>query len=277
MTAAVIKALTYFGVIFLLGAGVYRFVIAHALRAAAAQRRGLTWGAGTGAAVLIAASLLGIVWRLTQVLGRFDLPLSLEYLLTTGGGRLALLRVGLVLLTLLSLRLRSAWPFFLLALGVLYSFSATSHAAVLHGNFALITDLGHFVGAGLWGGAVLYTSLFWESLGTERLVALGRVSRVGLGSVILLTATGVYTSTLHLAAPAELVSTPYGLVLSIKLALVAVILGVAALNRWHFLPRLRAEPQTHIRFGRILLLEALLLLTVFAATGLLTTSPLPHN
>ncbi len=277
MTAAVIKALMYFGTVSLLGAGVYRFLVVRSLDAAASKSRPLTWGAGLGAVVLIAASLLGIVWRLAEVLGRFDPSLSLEYLLTTDGGRLALLRVGLVLLTLIVLRLRLAWPFSLLALGVLYSFSATSHAAVLHGSVALVTDLGHFLAASLWGGSVLYTSLSWGSLGTGRLVALGRVSRVGLGSVILLTATGLYTSTLHLASPSELVSTPYGLILSVKLAIVAVILGVAALNRWYFLPRLRAEPQTHVRFGRILLLEALLLLTVFAATGLLSTSPLPHD
>lgn len=57
--------------------------------------------------------------------------------------------------------------------------------------------------------------------------------------------------------------------------LVGVILAVAALNRWWLLPALTPRGQTQ-PLGRVLKLEAALLLTVFAATGLLTTQPLPH-
>ena len=64
------------------------------------------------------------------------------------------------------------------------------------------------------------------------------------------------------------------LCLELKLALVGTILAVAALNRWWLLPALkRGETR---RLGRTMKLEALLLIAVFAATGLLTTRPLPH-
>lgn len=268
--AALLKALEYGGVILLLGAGVFRFLVAPGVRQ-------VRLAAGAGALILAVSSLAGLVWRLYAVLGRFDPALSLEYLLSTNGGRLVLLRLGLILVTLLALRLGWRTIFTLAALGLLYSFSAASHAAAMHGNPALIADLGHFLAAALWGGSVLYTALNWATLGERRLPALERVSRIGLGSVILLALTGVYASTLHLASPDLLASSPYGRVLSLKLGLVALILALAAVNRWHFLPRLRASPHTHERFGRILQLEAFLLLAVFALTGLLTTSPLPHD
>lgn len=271
--AALLKALEYAGVILLLGAGVFRFFIAPGVR----EGRLVRLSVGTGALVLAVSSLAGLLWRLYVVLGRFDPALSLEYLLSTNGGRLVLLRLGLVLVTLLALRLGWRTVFTLAALGILYSFSASSHAAAMHGNPALVADLGHFLAAALWGGSVLYTALNWDNLGEGRLPSLERVSRVGLGSVILLALTGVYASTLHLASPDLLVSSPYGRVLSLKLAVVTLILALAALNRWHFLPRLRASPHTHARFGRILQLEAFLLFAVFALTGLLTTSPLPHD
>lgn len=272
MIAALIKALAYFGTVFLLGAGVYHFFTVPGNR----QEPLLRW-AGLGAGVLIAASLADVTWRLWQVLGRFDPDLTLTYIFQTAGGRFALLRLALVLLTLVTLRLPWHWPFVLVGLGVLYSFSATSHAAVMNGAPALIADLAHFTAASLWGGAVLYTALTWNALGTDRLRVLERVSSIGLGAVLLLLVTGIYTSTLHLETPNQLVSTPYGLALTLKLSLVAVVLGIAALNRWHFLPRLRADPQSHQGFGRILILEACLLLAIFAATGLLSTSPLPHD
>ena len=272
MIAALIKAFAYFGTVFLLGAGVYRFFIVPGGR-----QTHLLWGAGLGAGVLIAASLADLFWRLWQVLGRFDPELTLTYVFQTAGGRFVLLRLALVLVTLVALRLPWRWPFVVVGLGVLYSFSATSHAAVMDGAPALIADLAHFISASLWGGAVVYMALTWTALGVDRLRAIERVSRIGLGAVILLLATGVYTSTLHLEAPNQLVSTPYGLALTLKLGIVAVVLGIAALNRWRFLPHLRADPQSHQAFGRILLLEACLLLAIFAATGLLSTSPLPHE
>ncbi len=272
MTTALIKALEYLGTVFLVGAGVYRTFVA-----LGPINRFHRPGVGLGAALLVTASLADVVWRLWQVIGRFDLDLTLTYLTQTAGGHLMVLRVGLVVLALLTLHLPWRAPFLFVSLGVLYSFSASCLAAVMDVRGALVADLGHFVAACLWGGAIVYSALNWSALGTARLGTLERVSRIGLGSVVLLALTGVYATTIHLNAPGQLVSTPYGLALSLKLTLVALILGIAALNRWRFLPRLRADPESHHAFGRILVVEACLLLTVFAASGLLTTSPLPHD
>ncbi len=275
---ALLKTSAYLGAVLLLGAGLYGYVIAQEVK----PRRWLRVGALVGVGLLLVGSAGDLVWTLFRLTGRFDPALTLEYTLTTLHGRWMMARLGLALVALFIL-LTARWrvPFALASVGLLTSFSALSHGAAMYGPPALLADLGHTVAATLWGGAILYTALGWRGLGAHREGALGRVSSLGLGSVGLLFATGIYASLLHIERPEVLTTTLYGRTLLVKLALVGVILGIAALNRWHFLPKLRAHGYgsgtlPH-RFGQVLLLEAALLLTVFAVTGVLTTSPLPHD
>lgn len=273
--AAVLKTAAYLGTVLLLGAGLYRFVLA--------PKAGGRWVlplALAGTLLLALGSVGDPIWTLLQLTGRFDPALTLEYTLTTLHGRWTLVRLGLALLALLFLW-QGRWRVLFAVSGILVltSFSALSHGAVMHGLPALLADLGHAAAATLWGGAVLYAALGWRGLGAHRPAVLERVSRVGLWSVLLLLVTGIYASFLHIDRPDVLTTTLYGRALLTKVALVGIILGIAAVNRWHFLPKLRAggaQALAH-RFGGVLLVEAALLLAVFAVTGLLTTSPLPHD
>ena len=262
--SAALKTAAYLGAVLLLGAGAFRLVIGPEL--APAMRRSLRAGA---------------VFRLV---GRFDPALTWDYLLATRHGRATLLRLALTpplaALVLGRRRRLSASLFAATGLSVLVTFSYLSHAAVMHGAAALVADLGHFAAASLWGGAVLYTALspaWGDPAQREPLTkAVRRVSSTGLGSVLLLTATGVYAGVLHLDTPATLATTPYGRALSVKLVLVALVLALAGLNRWVLLPRLTERGATRV-FAQVMELEALLLILVFAITGVLTTSPLPHG
>ena len=280
--SAALKTALYLGTVLLVGAGVFRLVIGPEL--ALAMRRSLRVGAVLGALLIISVSLADIGWTVFRLVARFDPALTWEYLYITNHGRATLVRLALTLPLALLVLGKRRWfsgPLFAVtSLGVLVTFSYLSHAAVLHGAAALLSDLGHFTAAALWGGAVLYTALspaWGDPAQREALTkAVRRVSSAGLASVLLLTATGVYAGVLHLEAPELLATTPYGRLLSLKLVLVAVILGLAAFNRWAYLPALTQRGATR-GFARVMRLEALLLLTVFAATGLLTTSPLPHD
>lgn len=70
-----------------------------------------------------------------------------------------------------------------------------------------------------------------------------------------------------------LFTTNYGLVLLINLALVAVVLGFAALTKLRFVPALESDlPKAKERFRASLKFEALAFLFVFAFTAALTTS-----
>jgi putative copper export protein len=276
--SATLQTALYLGAVLLLGAGVFHHLVGAAL--ASGMTRSLQRGAWAGALLIAAASLGDLAWNTVQLLGRPDAAFFLEYTLYTNHGRTALLRLGLVGLALaVTLRpgRRRCW-LLPLGAGVLTTFSVLSHGAAMHGAPALLADLAHLGAATLWGGAILYTALSpaWRGARADPALVgtMARVSRVGLGSVLLLSATGAYAARLHLASPDDLVGAPYGRALLVKLALVGVILGVAALNRWWLLPALqrgRTQP-----LGRALKLEALLLIAVFSATGVLTTRPLPH-
>ncbi|WP_349359508.1 CopD family protein [Stappia sp.] len=70
-----------------------------------------------------------------------------------------------------------------------------------------------------------------------------------------------------------LVTAGYGQVLLAKLGLVALVLGIAALNKWRFVPALASGgAEAGFRFRRALALEALAFVAVFAMTAVMTTS-----
>lgn len=125
---ALLKASAYLGALLLLGAGLYRF----ALRPGAPERS-LRALALLGAALLVLGSLGDLVWTLVRLTGRFDAGLTLEYAATTRHGRWVLARVALAGALVGLLRVSRPWPFGLAGAGVLLSFSALSHGAVMHG------------------------------------------------------------------------------------------------------------------------------------------------
>ena len=231
-------------------------------------------------AVIIGGSLLDI----RQILA--SLPVNLDvwsYLMNTRHGLAVRWRIAasLVLLVVMLLPVRRWQPWVLLPgwLGLLYTFSFTSHAAAMAGSAALLTDLVHFVAAGVWAGMLAAVSLavpLWQDSAHGRLVAAMRtVSVTGLASVLVIATSGSISSLFHLAEPEKFFGSAYSWALLIKIVLVASTVAVAALNRFLFLPRLQHGNATGLR--RSLLLESLLLVAVFAATGLLSTSSLPHG
>ena len=57
--------------------------------------------------------------------------------------------------------------------------------------------------------------------------------------------SGLALSIIQLGSVRALIETPYGILLSIKLALVILLLGLAALNRFVCTPAVVAELQQH--------------------------------
>ncbi|HEX7003508.1 MAG TPA: CopD family protein [Trueperaceae bacterium] len=277
-----LKALLYIGTVVAIGAGVFRwFVAPESLRPEVSGR--LRTGLVVGCALVLVASPLQIVVTISNLLGRFDPSLGTEYLVATRHGVATLARfVAIALLiaaTLLPFGRTAGRSFFTVsALLLLATFSWTSHAVAVAGTLPLVADLLHFAAAAGWAGAVLYAAWmpFWERPGTPQVVALNRVSSIGATAVMVLFATGLYTALLHVSSPQILASSPYGRVLSVKNLLVLLIVAVAAVNRWWFLPRIR-RGQAGPSFRRLFRAEAMLLLAVLAVTGLLTTSALPHE
>jgi putative copper export protein len=277
---AALKTAIFLGAVMLAGGGAFaRWVGFDALTPRA--RRLLRFGVCCGALLVIAGSLGEVAMTVSRILrGRFDLALFFDYLTTTRHGYATLARTGLALLLafVASTRLeRSRWEralYALAALALLASISVVSHSGTMS-TAGFVGDLAHLVAAALWAGSLLYLAWLplWRS---ERLAAVvKRVSRIGLLSVALMSATGIYLSALHLSAPRELTTTGYGLALVTKLVLVALILAVAALNRWWLVPLVsRGHPHWLKRAVRA---ESLLLVAVLTASGVLATREPPHE
>jgi putative copper export protein len=72
-------------------------------------------------------------------------------------------------------------------------------------------------------------------------------------------------------------TTPYGRLVLVKVAVFAILLGLAALNRWRHAPMLGQEASARHAFQRTVLAEYLLMASVLVLTAVLTSfySPEP--
>ncbi|MGL4608635.1 MAG: copper resistance D family protein [Trueperaceae bacterium] len=271
---SVIKACLYIGTVLFIGAGAYRFFVVRS-----SPSRILQISILFGFALLLLGSVASLAQTVTNVLGRFDPTFIWRYANATQHGSMTFLRLGLAVMLLL-LFLMSRWHnlrgvlFSLTGLGFLYTFSVLSHASTMRGLPATVADLIHLAAATVWVSAVLFSVLHknWTTTGFE--ITIKRVSSLALVCVALLVGTGIYTTLTHLETWTLLFSTKYGRVLLLKLGVFSLVLVLAALNRWYFMPRL-LERSTLFHYA--LLAESLLLILVLLITGLLTVSPLPHE
>lgn len=194
-----------------------------------------------------------------------------------GGIWLGRLAVGVLMVALVLGGARRFWPP-LSAAVFLASVALTGHARVetgLAGLAHVAVDGVHLLAAGAWLGAL--APLGWllirrpEAEGTAE--ALRRFAGVGAASVAALAATGVVNAAFLIDDPAAVLSTTYGRLLGLKIGLFAIMLGLAASNRFALVPRLGGpdHPAAIRRLRRHVVLEQLFGLLVVAAVALLGT------
>jgi copper transport protein len=198
-------------------------------------------------------------------------------------------RVGAVWLARLSMALLAAaviaaaavsgrtWPWWA-AIGVsamlMMTLTGLSHAAATGRLLPLVADWIHAMAAAVWMGGLLgfavalcsgaFRSLDPDSRTKLRERSVRRFSAVATCGVAVLAGTGLYAAVLHVPNPQALLATPYGRALIAKLVLLSLLLGVGTSN---LLLRGRRP------FGRLVVVELLLALGLFVATGFLTSVP----
>jgi putative copper resistance protein D len=296
--AALIKSVLFLSVFVLLGSGfVPRFI--YRTHWSAGFLRILQRGTLFSALLLLLATAADLAATVQGVLGFLDQELLLRYLTSTDHGRWSQVRAGAaVLLVLLDfvpwLRPRAADQdprgrataggvagnslFLLAGLLLLFTFSRISHNAAMGGVLPLPADLIHLSASVSWGSALLFLAFLpvWNELSRPALEqSVQRLSRLGLVAVALLFASGIYSGFLHISTLGGLTGTGYGQSLILKVLLVLLITGLAAVNKLLFVPRLlHYGPSRPLRL--VMQGEAVLLLAVLFMTGILTTSPMPH-
>jgi len=220
-----------------------------------ALRRRLTWMVWIALVVAVLSETLWLVWLSADIYGAPIIAVCLH------GGVWTVLtdtRFGLVSTVRLALGVLLAvlipWPATRLlqsvaAAGLIALIALVGHAGATPGtagDIHLASDTVHLLAAGVWldGLPALATLLGRARHAADpvwRRFAVGasrRFSWLGIVCVAALIATGIINSWNLLGGPRDLVTTDYGRLLLLKIALFVAMIGIATANRFHFTPLL---------------------------------------
>jgi len=195
---------------------------------------------------------------------------------------LALLLGGL--LTQFPWRLRWQEPVaVVLAAGLVGTLAWMGHAgarAGANGDIHLVSDLAHALAAGAWVGGLVPLALAFAAArraGDPADVAetTQRFSILGMISVAVLLISGIVNAYFLIGSVPGLLGTPYGQLLLVKVALFALMLALAAVNRFRLTPMLEAPVSAGAarQLQRNTMIEAALGLAILAIVGVLGTTP----
>lgn len=178
------------------------------------------------------------------------------------------------------------------AAALVASLAWTGHASA-SGPPHLLGDAVHLLAASLWVGMLppLWFVVSAAARGTQPASlqlaadATRRFSAVGALAVAALAATGVLNAWWLVAAPGDLVTSRYGLLLLAKIALFAAMVALALVNRFVLTPRIDPAPPSEagrlralVQLRRNIVAETLLATAVITIVGVLgVTAPAMHD
>jgi len=136
----------------------------------------------------------------------------------------------------------------------------------------------HGVGVAFWLGALApLVALLWTAQ-YAALPIVHRFSRIAVPVVGGLALTGVALATIQLESFGALIETKYGIILSIKLALVAALLAFAALNRFRLTPALASSDTAATKpLSRSILVECALAAGILCVVAGWRFTPPPRS
>jgi putative copper export protein/methionine-rich copper-binding protein CopC/outer membrane protein assembly factor BamB len=207
---------------------------------------------------------------------------GLPALLVSTAGRWWEIRLAAVLVVLCCVpravpRRRAAGRGCVLAAGVgvvALSYAATSHgAATATSGAGLAYEFVHVLAASIWLGGAAAVAAIWTVARRDGIAGSRRLLRrysitagVAVPAVLL---SGLGNAVLELGNLGDLVSTSYGTSLLVKLAVLALLIAVAAVNAIVLKPAFDADRSPGRRLDRTITIEALLGLVVLAPTAVL--------
>ncbi len=249
-----------------------------------------------GAAAMCLFALASAVQLLTQASAIYEQPMLsvvagpvVTVLAETDWGRLWIWRMGLAaaMAVVMLVQARRYGPdvgltllSVCLGVGLLATLSLTSHAAATVGIRApaIANDLVHLIAASVWigglAGLLLLAATALTTLAgpqSRRVLAavVPRFSVLAGLSVATLVVTGVYSAWAQVTI-VEALASPYGVALLAKIALVAGLLLLAAVNLLWVRPRLAGDDSAARWLRRLVTAEVIVAVLVVLTVGFLT-------
>lgn len=175
-----------------------------------------------------------------------------------------------------------------ISLGLMAAIAWTGHAGSTVGDIGILhlaADALHLVAAAIWTGGLVSLVLLLSASRRDKSPAgasfarhaTERFSTMGIAAVVAVLATGFVNTWILVGSWRALITTGYGRLLMLKVALFAVMLMFAAVNRFWLTPRLALSPAGAPRLDAVRKLtrnsaiEIALALTIFAIVGILGT------
>ena len=134
----------------------------------------------------------------------------------------------------------------------------------------------HGVGVAFWVGALApLAAMAWRPA-QPLLPVLNRFSHAAIFVVAGLALSGLALAIIQLESFGALIDSKYGIILSIKLTLVAALLGLAALNRFRLTPALAFAPDSTRPLLRSVLAECVIVIAILAVVAGWRFTPPPR-
>jgi copper transport protein len=143
--------------------------------------------------------------------------------------------------------------------GVGLSLAASGHAATAPPQWLTRPSLFlHGTTAAWWVGALAPLAMLARRRSDDLPRTIQQFSAIAIPLVALLVLSGLVLAIIQLGSLRALIEAPYGILLSIKLALVVLLLGLAALNRFVLTPTVVADHENSRPLWRSIIIECAL-------------------
>ncbi|PSJ60834.1 CopD family protein [Pseudaminobacter soli (ex Li et al. 2025)] len=213
---------------------------------------------------------------------RFFDPVIWSTGMGTSFGRTVVVMIGAIILSGLALLARSEAISRWLALAGLLAgalaLSLSGHASAAEPQW--LTRPSVFLHAStiaIWTGALLPLGLSLRAGDAGSVTALRRFSACIPFAVVVLLVAGTALAVIQVQAPQALLDTAYGSVLLVKLALLVLLFGLAAINRWRLTrPSEAGDAQAVRDLVRSIAAETAIVLMVFAIAAYWRFTPPPR-
>jgi copper transport protein len=156
--------------------------------------------------------------------------------------------------------------------------AASGHAATAAPQWLTRPSLFlHGIGVAYWVGALAPLAIMARRRKDALPRALHRFSTAAVPIVGILALTGVALAVIQLESFAALIDTRYGIILSIKLALVVLLLALATLNRFYLTPIVAADHENTDALRGSIVLECVLVVAILSVVAGWRFTPPPRS